>query len=301
MGKIIIDTDPGVDDALAIMLACSAKLDLAGITTVYGNSDLENTTNNALTVLELMKNNIPVSRGADKPFLGRGKLARSHGTNGLGGFKLDKLQYKTVSQTATEFLAEQFREGRKTIISLGPLTNLAIFIKCYPQLVKKIEQIIILGGVLNERGNISPFAEFNVYNDPFALKIVLDTNCSKVLIPIDVCRKVYFLFNDFKRINNIRLQKSLQKITQIYIDYYQSNKKYGSFKGGVMYDLLAVAYYLKPALFKIKRTNIDVCLKGSKFGQTYELLGDANCDLVFDVEAKQIKELFFSVVNNAVL
>jgi len=296
--SIIIDTDPGVDDALAIMLACCAKLNIVGLTTVYGNSTVENTTQNTLTILGVVGKKIPVYKGARRPLNGKGKLANSHGDNGLGGFKLKKLSQKIEKQNAYQFLVKSLEKNAQSeIICLGPATNLAKVLKTKPELSKKISRLIILGGVIGEKGNISPYAEFNAYNDPWALKILLNAKCSKVLIPINVCRKVYFKEVDFLNLKKRKYKTSLQKITKIYIDYYQNNSEYGVFEGGVMYDLLAVSFLLRPTLFKVRPARVTVCIKGKKTGQTKEANGQSNCSLIYDVDAEKVKELFFSTVN----
>lgn len=298
MKQIIIDTDPGVDDALAVLLAISSKLNIIGITTTYGNSNIENTTKNALSVLQILGSNIPVYQGTSLPLIKKPIFAKSHGQNGLGGFFLKNIQRKIENITAVQFFInslEKSKDKEIDIVCLGPTTNLALLKIIRPDLISKINQIIILGGVFGESGNITSKAEFNVYNDPKALESVLSFDIPKILIPINICRKVMFTLKDLNQINNKNISNNFKQITKIYIDYYQNNSKYGGFSGGVMYDLLAITFLLNPNLFKTEKKKIFVNLNG----QTKIKNGlISNCDLVVKTKPKPIKKLFFNTVNN---
>lgn len=295
---IFIDTDPGVDDSLALMLAClSPQLRVLGVSTVYGNSNLANTTRNALTILQLLGQDIPVYRGANKPLKNKAVAASSHGDNGLGGFALEKVLLqpsplsllKALDQLTREIPAQSLR-----VICLGPTTNLARIAKLKPDLLSKIKDITILGGVFGEPGNITPVAEFNVINDPTALSILLDAPVTKTIIPINICRKVLFTLDELSSLNNQVLSGSLSQITKNYIKYYQENEVFGGFKGGVMYDLLAVSYVLRPEVFLTQKSCVQVETNpGPAFGQT--TLNPAlspNCTVVTDVDAEAVKKMF---------
>jgi inosine-uridine nucleoside N-ribohydrolase len=297
MKKIIIDTDPGVDDSIAILFAIASKLNIIGLTTTYGNSSITNTTRNALTILDILKSNIPVYQGSAKPIVKQAILAKSHGKNGLGEFSLKSLKRKKENISAIQFYINTLEKNKDKsidILCLGPTTNLALLNKIRPDLVSKINQVIILGGVFFENGNITPKAEFNVYCDPEALRIVLSINVSKTLIPINVCRKVMFDLNDFNQIKNNNISNNFKTISKNYINYYQNNQKYGKFKGGVMYDLLVTCYYKNPKIFKNQNKFITVNSQGRtkiKKDQT------PNCNLVMDVNPQKIKQLFFNTIN----
>ncbi len=302
MSKIIIDTDPGVDDALAIMLASASSLDICGITTVFGNSSVTNCTRNALTIMEILSKNIPVFEGVGKPMKGMRTNASSHGDNGLGGFTLPNLRLKSKGN-ALSFIEKTLRKyPDKTIdlIALGPLTNIASFGEKCTERLEKIRRIIILGGVFNEPGNITPYAEFNTFNDPWALKQVLRFPVEKILIPANVCRKVVFTLEDFQKVQNVDLKFAIQKITQMYIDYYKNDATYGGFAGGVMYDLLAVAYELNSNIFVSRSAYVSVETNDRlQKGSTAVMAGkSANCTLVSDVDESKIKTLFIKTLNN---
>lgn len=297
MKKIIIDTDPGVDDSLALLLALASKLKIIGITTVFGNSNIDNSTRNALTIMEILKSNIPIYQGASQPLIKKATLAKSHGQNGLGGFSLKNLKRKSENITAVQFLInslEKSKDKEIDILCLGPTTNLALLKIIRPDLIKKINQIIILGGVFFESGNITSKAEFNVYNDPDALSSVLSFECKKTLIPINICRKVTFTLEDFNKINNPKISSDFKIISKNYIDYYQKDPIYGKFKGGVMYDLLVICYLLNQKIFKSE----DKYIKVGSNGQTEILKNQkTNCNLIMDVNPKKIRKLFFDTIN----
>jgi len=304
MEKIIIDTDPGVDDALAISLACFAQLPILGLTTVFGNSTIENSTQNALTILEFLKKKIQVYEGAGSPVMGSQTLAEAHGDNGLGGFSLPKLSNKKASENAVDFLIKAIEENPDktlTIFVLGPATNIALLSQKRPDLIEKIKQLIILGGVVGEKGNMTPYAEFNALNDPYALKVVLDLPCYKVLLPINICRKVFFASDDFNLIKNSKIRSIFKKITDLYIAYYVSDQEYAQFRGGVMYDLLVVSYFLQKKLFSEEDVYIAVEVEDKKrLAETRLEKGKKpNCILVTDVNAEEIKNLFFQTVNSS--
>ena len=303
MKKIIIDTDPGVDDALAIMLALkSKKLDVSALTTIYGNSTVENTTRNALTIVEIMRSDSPIYQGASIPLAKSMISAVSQGENGLGGFVLKDLSRSAESENAIEYIIRTLEESASNevvIVCLGPITNLAIVGASRPDLIDKVAKVVILGGSINEPGNITAVAEFNVFNDPDALKQVLSFDCEKVVIPVNVCRKVVFDDDDFLRINDGELAQQIQTIANLYIEYYKTDPEYGGFAGGVMYDLLAVSYLISPSLFEISSAEIGVVTaSGDSNGLTYLIgRGDPNCTLAVDANPSGIKDLFFNTLN----
>jgi inosine-uridine nucleoside N-ribohydrolase len=297
MKKIIIDTDPGVDDALALLLAISANLNITGITTTFGNTGIKETTKNTLAILQILNSNIPVYQGSASPLIKKQIFAKSHGINGLGGFN-PKLRLRIQRKSAVQFLINSLCQNPSKsfdIICLGPTTNLALLKIIRPDLIKKINRIIILGGVFGEKGNITPKAEFNVYNDPQALNIVLSFEVKKVLIPINICRQVTFTLNEFNQVNNPKINNSFRKITNSYINYYQYDKKYGGFSGGVMYDLLAIAYLINPRLFKTENNFISVKSNGETLFKSRK---NSNCQIITKVTPSGVKKLFFNSVNN---
>jgi purine nucleosidase len=298
MKKIIIDTDPGVDDSIAILFAIASKFNIVGITTTYGNSDIYNTTRNTLTILSILNSKIPVYQGCAKPLIRPPILANSHGKNGLGDFFIKKLNRKIENVSALQFYIntlENNQDKSVDILCLGPTTNLAILDKIRPDLISKINQIIILGGVFFEKGNITSKAEFNVYSDPEALNSVLSFRVKKTLIPINICRKVMFNLEDFNQINNVKISNNFKQITKNYINYYKYDQKYGKFKGGVMYDLLITCYYKNSNIFEFSNKYITVNSKGQTQIKTDQI---PNCNLIIKVNPKKIKQLFINTINS---
>jgi len=298
MKKIIIDTDPGVDDSLALLLAISSNLNIIGITTIYGNSTIKNTTKNTLSVLQILNSNIPVYQGSSKPLFKKPILPPSHGKNGLVEFSLKNLQRKKENITAIQFLINSLEKNKDKeidILCLGPTTNLALLKIKRPDLIKKINQIIILGGVFFEEGNIASKAEFNVFSDPEALDLILSFECQKTLIPINVCQKVIFTLKDFNKINNPKIASNFKIISNKYINYYQNDPIYGKFKGGIMYDLLVICFLINKEIFKTQNKYITVNSKGQTKIKNKK---QPNCCLVTSANPKKIKNTFFNNINS---
>jgi purine nucleosidase len=296
---IIIDTDPGVDDALALAFAIAAQLPVVGVTTVFGNATVSNTTRNALTILELMKSVIPVYQGAALPLAGTPVLPQSHGDNGLGGYSRKRLRRRAEPLSAIEFIIRTLEQGKTTIVCMGPSTNVALVTRLRPDLVANIQKLIILGGVFFEKGNMTPVAEFNVLNDPYACHTVLSLPCPRTIIPINVCRKVIATKTDFEQITNRLLRRTFLKITDLFIRYYTSDDEYAGFSGAVMYDLLTIAYLLQPSLFTTVRRDVAVeTASPLTYAQTVMLdTTTAPATIAVDVDGPAVLRLFFERIN----
>ena len=191
MRKIIIDTDPGIDDTMAIYLALNSDfLDVIGITTVYGNTSNTQGAENALRILEIAKrDDIPVLTGASKPltteYLGKGEVV--HGKDGQGNSNLPKPQTKLSKKSAIEFLKNKINEypNEVTLVPIGPLTNIAQLLIENPDIDKKISEIVLMGGNALSQGNASPAAEANIRNDPEAANIVFNSNALITMVGLD--------------------------------------------------------------------------------------------------------------------
>ncbi|MEM1065553.1 MAG: nucleoside hydrolase [Pseudomonadota bacterium] len=191
---VIIDTDPGIDDAVAIFYALrSPAFDVIGITTVAGNIGIETTTENAGRILALAGADVPVVRGAARPISRNGFSATDvHGNDGLGGVQLPAPR-ATVGSGATEWIAKTLSSAAPNTIdlfALGPLTNLAHLVRDHPKAVRRVRRIVAMGGAVEERGNVSQRAEFNIAADPDAAEIVFASGQPLTLIPLDVTRQV---------------------------------------------------------------------------------------------------------------
>ncbi len=216
--KIIIDTDPGKDDALAIIFAeKSGQFEILALTTVAGNSSIENVTKNAKYILKFLNSNISLYSGEKSSNKKLDSVIQ--GKNGLEGITNN---LKTnLTNDAVEKILELIEKNpyEITIVAIGPLTNIAKAIQKSPEIMKKIKRIAIMGGALNVNGNKTKYSEFNFFADSFAAKIVLDFPIEKILVSLDVCNKIILQISDFEKIFNNKIRKFCLKIMKDYIPY----------------------------------------------------------------------------------
>ena len=250
MRKIIIDTDPGQDDALAMMTAFGAKKDLnvLGVTCVAGNVPLDLTSVNALKICELSGVfSVPVFRGSLAPL--KRKLITAehvHGKTGLDGTDLLVKKKELEPKDAVDFIiecTEKYRDEKITICALGPLTNIAKVLKQDTVLTESIEEIVLMGGGFFEGGNITPAAEFNIYVDPEAAKIVLESGLKITMLPLDVTHKTLVQRNFLEKLRKSGKNSAIQAAKLL--DFFERYdvEKYGS-QGGPLHDPNVIVYYL---------------------------------------------------------
>ena len=270
--RVIIDTDPGTDDALAIFLAIrSPELQIEALTPVAGNVPLELTLPNALRLVEIAgRTDIPVAAGARQP-LKRQLVTASyaHGENGLGGVQFPEPKIKPVAESATELIRRLVRKspGEIHLIALGPLTNLALAFQDDPQLPRMIPSITLMGGSLSA-GNVSPAAEFNIYVDPEAAQIVFRAGIPITMVGLDVTRKATLREQDIQALEaaNNPIASAAGRITRATMNRL---RKTGAAEGPAMHDSLAVAAFLDPPVVKLEEYYVDVETKGEfTAGQT---------------------------------
>ncbi|HLK34301.1 MAG TPA: nucleoside hydrolase [Terriglobales bacterium] len=259
--RVIIDTDPGVDDALALLLAMrSPELKIEGITPVAGNVPLELTLPNALRMVEIAgRSDIPVAAGAKEPLVRRlVTAAYAHGENGLGGAVFPEPRTKPVPERAEEFIRRTVRRypGEVTLITIGPLTNVALALRADPELAGMVRGIFMMGGSLSG-GNITPAAEFNVYVDPEAARIVFQSGIPITMVGLDVTRKTA-LTEEHVRVLESAQNPVSQAAAKIGRGILQLNSKQGFVAGPHMHDPLAVASFINPALLKLQDYYVDV-------------------------------------------
>jgi len=261
--KIIIDTDPGQDDAAAIMLALgSPELDILGITTVAGNVPLSRTSTNARIILEFCSRpEVKVFAGADRP-IARPLITAEHvhGKTGLDGPQLHEPQMPLQAQHAVDFIVETLKRepvGTVTLCTLGPLTNIALALEKAPEIAGRVRELVMMGGGFFEGGNITPAAEFNIYVDPEAAAAVFRAGIPIVMMPLDVTHKVLTLKSRVEALRAIgsRPAKALVEM----LDFFErfDVEKYGS-DGGPLHDPTVIAYLLKPELFSGRNCNVEV-------------------------------------------
>jgi len=262
--KIIIDTDPGQDDAVAILLALASPedIDVLGITCVAGNVPLDLTSKNARIVCELAgKTDVPVYAGCDRP-LGRPLVTAEHvhGKTGLDGPDLPDPKMPLTEGHGVDFIIETLRReqaGSVTLCPLGPLTNIATAFQKAPDVVNKVARIVLMGGGYFEGGNITPTAEFNIYVDPQAADIVFKSGVDIVVMPLDVTHKalVTKARNDAFRALNTPVGIAVAQMTDFFERF--DKEKYGS-AGAPLHDPCVTAYLIKPDLFKGRHINVEI-------------------------------------------
>jgi len=263
--RVIIDTDPGVDDALALLLAMrSPELKIEAITAVAGNVPLDLTLPNALRMVEIAgRTDIPVAAGARAPLVRRlVTAAYAHGENGLGGAVFPEPKTKPVAEPAAVLIRQIIRKfpGEVTLLTIGPLTNIATALNADPELAGMVRRLVMMGGSLSG-GNITPAAEFNIYVDPEAARIVFQSGIPVTMVGLDVTRKTS-LTEDHVR----QLQAGQNPVSQaaatIARNAIEHNRERGFAVGPNMHDSLAVAGFIDPSLLQMKDYYVDVEIMG---------------------------------------
>ena len=262
--KIIIDTDPGQDDAVAILLALASpdEIEVLGITAVAGNVPLSLTERNARIVCELAgRPDIAVYAGCDRPL--RRKLVTAehvHGKTGLDGPKLPEPKIKLQEKHGVDFIIDTILQEPGNSVSLcplGPLTNIASAILKQPKIVSRIKQIVLMGGAYFEVGNITPTAEFNIFVDPDAAKIVFEAGIDMVVMPLDVTHKA--LVTGERNEAFRRLKSPVGIAVAEMTDFFErfDKEKYGS-SGAPLHDPCVTAYLINPKIFSGKKINVEI-------------------------------------------
>ncbi len=272
--KIIFDTDPGVDDAMALYFALrSPELDVIGLTTVFGNGGVDLTTINALRLLEIAgRTDIPVARGAAAPVSGSytGSAAVVHGDDGQGNVFLPAPTTRPVAQTAAEFIVERVlaAPGEVTLLAIGPLTNLALALQLEPRIATLTRRVVLMGGNAFVPGNLSPAAEANIYNDVEAADRVFAAAWPVTMIGLDVTQRTVMTAADLARYGRAGnpLADHLARITPFYLNFTRGND---GIDGIFVHDSTAVAYLVCPEAFTVQRHRIRVQVDGFARGKTW--------------------------------
>lgn len=279
--KIIIDTDPGVDDTMAIFFALkSPELDLIGLTTIFGNVHTDLATTNALRLLDIAgRPDIPVAKGADNPLGGSfgGPVPYVHGDDGQGNVNLPPSQRKAVDHSAALFIIEQVKRmpGEITLVPIGPLTNIALALRLEPQIASLVKEVVLMGGNALCPGNATPAAEANIHNDPEAADIVFGAQWPVTMVGLDVTHQVNMSrehLDAYGQINN-PLAKHICRIVPHYRDYFELS--YPGMNGIFVHDSSAIAYLIDASLFKTEKWPLRVdTSQGISRGKTWPALGE---------------------------
>ncbi len=277
--KILFDTDPGVDDAMALLFALnSPELEVVGVTTVYGNAEVEQTTLNALRVLEVAgRTDIPVAAGAACPLVRpyRGKRGHIHGEDALGNTFLPTPSARPLDLPAAEYIIRTAlaQPGEVTLVAVGPLTNLALAARLEPRVVPAVRQIVIMGGAAFVPGNASPVAEANLFNDPEAASIVFSAGWPLTMVGLDVTMRTV-MTSDYLRqlfpppnhpLRSNPLTNFVARIVPVYLQSYRDRHR---MDGIPTHDPSTIAYAIDPGLFRVERLPVYVETAGRCAGQT---------------------------------
>ena len=249
---ILLDCDPGHDDAIALLLAlASPELELLGVTTVAGNQTVEKTTANAIRVLELVGSDVPVAAGAGRPLVREPYVAAYvHGETGLDGPDLPPARREPVDQHAVDFLAE--RIDGATLVATGPLTNVALLLA---REEASPERIVLMGGAIAE-GNVTPAAEFNVWADPEAAARVFSSGLDVTMVGLDVTHQA--LLTD-EHAAGLRENGRVGSVVADLLDFYGTfHKQVYDFEGSPIHDAVAVAQVIRPDLLELRPLNVEI-------------------------------------------
>ncbi|WP_042050426.1 pyrimidine-specific ribonucleoside hydrolase RihA [Aeromonas dhakensis] len=259
---VILDCDPGHDDAIALILAlASPELKVLAVTTSAGNQTPDKTLNNALRILTLLgRDDIPVAAGAPKPLARELIIADNvHGESGLDGPKLPDPAFAPVAMTALELMAKCLRESPEpvTLVPTGPLTNIALLLAAHPELKQKIARIVLMGGAAGA-GNWTPAAEFNIYVDPEAADMVFKSGLPITMCGLDVTHEAQVMDEDIERVRTITnpVAQCVAGLLDFFMIYHR-DPKWG-FAGAPLHDPCTIAWLLAPALFHGVECRVDI-------------------------------------------
>ncbi len=299
---ILLDCDPGHDDAIALLLAlASPELELVGVTTVAGNQTLEKTTANAIRVLDFIdRQDVPVAAGADRPLLREPFVAAYvHGETGLDGPDLPPPLRAPLGQHAVDFLAEAIRQrnGAVTLVPTGPLTNVALVLALHPD--ARPERIVLMGGAIAE-GNVTPAAEFNIWCDPEAAARVFSSGIDVTMIGLDVTHKALFSPRHEERLDG-RVGRMVRELLAFYGGFHR--EAYG-WDGAPIHDAMAVAHVSHPELVETPYRNVeietesDLC-RGRTVVDLWRRSGrEPNAHVGVDVRADEFLDLLVERINS---
>ena len=312
MINIIFDTDPGVDDAFALLYALNhPNINVLGITTVFGNVPVETSTKNALILSEMAHKGTIVYQGANKPLERKVTNYPSfiHGHDGLGDTNHPQSKFNASKLDAAQFIINEINEnsGNINLVAVGPLTNIANSIKQDPSIANKVNSLLIMGGSWLAGGNITPVAEANIYNDPEAAEIVFKSGLPIIMVGLDVTHKVFLSQKDIDKLSSLNNSgKFLEKISNIYIKFYKDTR---NMDGCFFHDATAVIAMTNPEFFKYKNARVYVSKDNLTRGQTVVYLKDLKHEttinddrdfvkVLYDVESKNVISEYLKIAEN---
>ncbi|MCW8328470.1 nucleoside hydrolase [Photobacterium sp. SDRW27] len=280
--KIILDTDPGIDDAMAILFAeAHPDIELVGITTVYGNATIENGTRNALYLKEEFNFRCDIAKGTEKPLQRPpvGATVVVHGETGFGDLHSSEPTHASADpRPAYQYIIDTIKAnpGEITLVAVGPLTNLALALEADPAITSLVKEVVIMGGAFgmnNHRGNVTPFAEANIHDDPHAADKVFTANWPVVIIGLDVTEESFFSSDYIDELKSAggKVGEFIWDVSRYYLRFY-ANKL--GLHGCHVHDPSAIAYVINPELFTLREGPVRVVTDGPAEGLTLQKFDD---------------------------
>ena len=293
--KLIIDTDPGVDDALAIALATALpEVDLVGLTTIFGNTFVQQSSRNARYLLDFLGRNCPVAEGAALPYgaVSYEPAAEVHGPEGFGAIAEIPEIGQNADENAAAFLVRMAREnpGELVVCAIGPLTNIADALKLDPAFADNIKSLVIMGGAFERAGNITPHAEANIFHDAAAADVVFSTKMHIVMVGLNATMQTLLTPDDFAQMGSTSPKTGgfVRDISDFYLGFYRS---VGVLDGCPMHDSTAVLACVAPERFEMKQSGLRVILDGDEIGKTVADDTRHPVDIAMAVDAKWAVDL----------
>ena len=307
--SILFDTDPGVDDAMALLFAlASPEIDVVGLTTIFGNVHTATATENALRLLDFAgRDDIPVAHGADRPLHVPLDYVADfvHGVDGFGDIKtpLPASSRQPVDGSAAQFIVETImaRPGEITLVPVGPLTNMALALALEPRIAENVAEVVVMGGAATVNGNVNPAAEANIHHDPHAADRVFTAPWPVTMVGLDVTMQTVMTQDYLASLRGSRFGDFVWQATRF---YQQFHERYHSMAAIHTHDPSAIAYVIDPSLFVTTRGSLRVLTEGIAMGQTlldrrrgegYELNAWSNLpevNVCVEVESEQLLALY---------
>ena len=306
MKNLILDCDPGHDDAIAILLAGQKKyFNLLGVTTESGNQTIEKTTKNALNLINFFKIDVPVAMGIGEPLVREKQICEViHGESGLDGYTFLSHDKKVDKRNAVELIIDLTSKFEHvTIVATGPITNVALALKLKPEIKKHIDEIIFMGGSL-DNGNVSPAAEFNVLCDPEATHIVLESGLPIKMVGLNVTRKVLCSKQVVERMAKINNMTSDLFVKLMSVFNANQAKTFNNFVGGPLHDPVTIASLIDDKIVRWQKMNVTIDLThGPSYGRTNCDMFDYlklphNCEVAMDIDVNKFWDIIEEGIRN---
>lgn len=300
--KVIIDTDPGIDDSMAILFALMHnEIDLVGLTTIFGNVTVDVGTRNARALCEMVDKSVPVAKGAATPLIQPPRPIADfvHGAEGFGTVAPMIPAGKPDPRSAAHFICDTVNAhpGEIVLCPVGPLTNLALALKYDPSIAQKVKAVHVMGASLKAGGNASAYAEANIWQDPHAAETVFKAKWDIKLIGLDITQQVKCNAADFSALAKAapKLGGFLDEAVQF---YFQFHEKHEGFYGCYMHDVMAVISIIRPELFSFDEDAVHVIVEGERAGETQiiDAQGHPRVKWGSAVRGEEVKDIFFSTL-----